>query len=171
MTNQPPWQRGGIAVSFVAMDTGLAIERDRVRRTTAEKINERIDSATIANIRRFATQPRDSIDRRIGKLNEEWDIDRVLETQAAALGMAGVILGVAVNRRWLLLSGTVLGFLLLHGLQGWCPPIPLLRRAGVRTRTEIDREKLALKYLRGDFDGADPAPPQRQRRRLGAIVG
>jgi hypothetical protein len=30
--------------------------------------------------------------------------------------------------------------------------VPLLRRAGVRTREEIDREKFALKFLRGDFD-------------------
>jgi len=34
---------------------------------------------------------------------------------------------------------------LQHGLQGWCPPLPLLRRLGIRTRGEIDREKYALK--------------------------
>lgn len=34
--------------------------------------------------------------------------------------------------------------LLQHGLQGWCPPLPVLRRLGVRTRGEIDREKYAL---------------------------
>ncbi|WP_407921819.1 hypothetical protein, partial [Corallococcus sp. AB049A] len=27
-------------------------------------------------------------------------------------------------------------FLLQHGLQGWCPPLPLLRRLGLRTRGE-----------------------------------
>jgi hypothetical protein len=28
---------------------------------------------------------------------------------------------------------------------GWCPPLPLLRRLGIRTRGEIDREKYALR--------------------------
>jgi hypothetical protein len=64
-----------------------------------------------------------------------------------------LVLGVTVNRKWLWLSGAVFGFLLLHGVQGWCPPVPVLRRLGIRTRGEIDREKYALKVLRGDFDG------------------
>src|SRR5438874_9255842 len=32
-----------------------------------------------------------------------------------------------------------------------CPPVPVLRRKGVRTRREIDAERYALKALRGDF--------------------
>jgi len=47
----------------------------------------------------------------------------------------------------------VLPMLLMHATQGWCPPVPVLRRFGVRTRHEIDAEKYALKILRGDFDG------------------
>lgn len=58
--------------------------------------------------------------------------------------LTGLVLGVTVNRRWLLLPGIVLPFLLQHGLQGWCPPLPVLRRLGGRTRGEIDREKYAL---------------------------
>jgi hypothetical protein len=53
----------------------------------------------------------------------------------------------------LVLTLAVLGFLLQHAVQGWCPPLALLRRLGVRTRREIDAEKYALKALRGDFDG------------------
>ena len=44
-------------------------------------------------------------------------------------------------------------FLLQHALQGWCPPLPLLRRLGVRTQAEIERERYALKAIRGDFAG------------------
>ena len=150
------------------MPTGLAIEYDRVRRNTADETNAKIDAETIAKIRHFATQPRREIDRRIDELNREWDIERTLETNASTLALAGIALGATVSRKWLLLSGTVLGFLLLHGIQGWCPPLPLLRRMGVRTRTEIDREKLALKYLRGDFQTTLPAA--RPHRRLGALV-
>jgi len=56
-----------------------------------------------------------------------------------------------INKRFLLLPGLVAGFLLQHALQGWCPPVPLFRRAGVRTAAEIERERYALKALRGDF--------------------
>jgi len=52
-----------------------------------------------------------------------------------------------------LLPTVVLSFLLLHAIQGWCPPVPVLRRLGIRTREEIDRERYALKALAGDFAG------------------
>lgn len=54
-------------------------------------------------------------------------------------------LGTFVNRRW---------FLLQHAVQGWCPPLPVFRRLGVRTAREIHEEILALKAMRGDFDPA-----------------
>jgi hypothetical protein len=73
------------------------------------------------------------------------DIERVLEVNASTLALSGLILGLTKNRKWLFLPGIVLPFLLQHGLQGWCPPLPLLRRFGIRTRGEIDREKYALK--------------------------
>jgi hypothetical protein len=41
----------------------------------------------------------------------------------------------------------------LHGTQGWYPMLPLFRRLGGRTRQEIDRERYAVKALRGDFSG------------------
>lgn len=150
------------------MSNALAIEADRVRRNTSDAVNEKIDSHTSANIRYYNGQPRTEIDRRIQELNREWDIERTLETNASILALAGLVLGTTVHRRWWLLSGTVLGFLLLHGIQGWCPPIPILRRLGVRTQMEIERERLALAYLRGDFE--DQLPPPRGRRRLGALV-
>jgi hypothetical protein len=68
-----------------------------------------------------------------------------------------VALGYAVDRRFLLLPAAVLTFFAQHALQGWCPPIPLFRRLGVRTAREIERERYAIKALRGDFDDI-PAP-------------
>ena len=69
----------------------------------------------------------------------------MLELNASTLALSGLVLDATVNKKWLLMPGVVLSFLLQHGLQGWCPPLPLLRRLGVRTRGEIDREKYALK--------------------------
>ena len=65
--------------------------------------------------------------------------------------LAGLALGIFVDRRFLVLPVAVAAFLLQHALQGWCPPLPLLRRLGVRTTAEIHQEILALRILRGDF--------------------
>ena len=67
----------------------------------------------------------------------------------------GVLLGATRGRKWFVLPLVVSGFLLQHALQGWCPPVPVLRRLGVRTRLEIERERYALKILRGDFEGVE----------------
>jgi hypothetical protein len=120
---------------------------DRVRSSTAAHVNEEIDLQTDINIQRYKGKSKAEILERIQMLDKEWDIERVLEVNASALGLSGLILGLTKNRKWLFLPGIVLPFLLQHGLQGWCPPLPLLRRLGIRTRGEIDREKYALKVL------------------------
>ncbi|MEY7848852.1 hypothetical protein AB7C87_06560 [Natrarchaeobius sp. A-rgal3] len=45
------------------------------------------------------------------------------------------------------MSAVIAAFLRQHALQGWCPPIPVLRRRGVRTRREIDTERRALEEI------------------------
>lgn len=132
------------------MSANETTELDRVRAHTNPDVLEIIDARIEERIRFYATQPKEAISERIQELDREWDIERFLQTNAAALALTGLLFGL-VRRKWLLLSGGVLGFLLQHAIQGWCPPIPLLRRMGVRTRGEIDREKYALKILRGDF--------------------
>jgi hypothetical protein len=68
------------------------------------------------------------------------------------------------------LSGAVLGFLLQHATQGWCPPVSVLRRRGVRTRREIEAERYALKALRGDFSGLPPDAPHNRITRVDAAL-
>jgi hypothetical protein len=131
---------------------------DRVRANTYEKINLRIDREIDARVREYAKKSSQEITRRIGELDREWDIERVLETNASVLAFTGLLLGVTQNRKWLILPGLVLPFLFQHAVQGWCPPLPILREMGVRTRQEIDREKYALKILRGDFHIAELIP-------------
>ena len=118
---------------------------DRVRRSTDIEVNRRIDRQTDGNIQSYSGLGRDAVLRRIEVLDREWDVERVLEVNAPMLALSGLVLGVTVNKKWLLLPAIVLSFLLQHGLQGWCPPLPILRRLGIRTRGEIDREKYALK--------------------------
>lgn len=132
--------------------------QDRVRKNTSAEINAEIDRETNARVGQFASQSKDEITRRIEELDGEWDMERLLETNAAALALSGVILSAAHSRKWLILPGVVTSFLLQHAIQGWCPPLPIFRRLGVRTRKEIDEERYALKVLRGDFDVVETSP-------------
>ncbi len=134
-------------------------EPDRVRANTVPEVVERIDEALERSIRFYATQPEQAISARIDELEREWDIERVLETNASALALTGAIFGLFSSRKWFLLTCGVMGFLMQHAIQGWCPPVPAFRRMGYRTRGEIDREKFALKALRGDFNNL----PKRDR--------
>jgi hypothetical protein len=119
-------------------------EGDRVRRSTSDQANQAIDRQTALDTRRYAQRSRAEIERRIEELDREWDVERVLEVNASSLAMTGLILGMTVNRKWLALPVVVMGFLFQHGVQGWCPPLPILRSIGFRTRGEIDREKYQL---------------------------
>ncbi len=123
----------------------------RVPQHTPDRYNAEIRRKTEANIARYAREGRGAIDRRLAELDQEWDIERVLEANAASVALVGVGLAALVNRKFLLLPALVGGFLLQHALQGWCPPVPLFRRLGVRTSAEINQERFALKSLRGDF--------------------
>jgi hypothetical protein len=131
---------------------GISMAGDRVRRNTANSVNLAIDEKIEANVKFYSTQTRDCITRRINQLDSEWDIERWLQMNASTIAFSGVVLSQLHSRKWLMLTATVLPFLFLHAVQGWCPPVPVMRRLGVRTREEIDREKYALKALRGDFD-------------------
>ncbi len=125
---------------------------DRVRENTSGEINRRIDNETIARVQEYAARSEADITHRIKELDREWDMERLLETNASMLALTGLVLGATHSRKWLIVPGVVLPFLFQHAVQGWCPPMPVFRRFGVRTRKEIDREKYALKVMRGDFD-------------------
>ncbi len=126
-------------------------EQDRVRASTSPHVLERLDRERMERVAALVGAPHSRITDRLAELDREWDTERVLEANASALMLLGVGLSVTRSRRWLLLSAVVPAFLLQHALQGWCPPLALLRRLGIRTRREIDAERTALKALRGDF--------------------
>ncbi len=130
----------------------LARSAARVPEHTPEQVNKQIREKTVGGIACFANSGELGITRRLNNLDSEWDVERVLETNAAAVSLAGIVLAATVSRKWLILPAVVGAFLLQHALQGWCPPLPVLRRLGFRTRSEIDAEKYALKAIRGDFE-------------------
>jgi hypothetical protein len=120
---------------------------DRVPRSTAPEINERIRRQTLSNLAKYRSASDAQINRRLDELKQEWDIERAIEANAASIALIGVILGAFASRRFLLLPAAVCLFLLQHALQGWCPPVPILRRLGFRTQPEIEAERLALRRM------------------------
>jgi hypothetical protein len=134
----------------------LSKTRDRVPSHTSRRVNQEIRQRTLMNVRKHAARGAADIERRLMDLDREWDIERALEANAATAALVGVGLAALVDRRFLLLPAAVAGFLLQHALQGWCPPVPILRRSGFRTAEEIATERYALKALRGDFNDFGP---------------
>lgn len=137
---------------------------DRVRSNTAPEINARIRQATVARLTTYAAQP-ERIPARLAELDREWDIERAIELNAAALMLMGTVFGVTRDRRWLALPAVVSGFLMQHAVQGWCPPVPVLRALGFRTADEINAERYALKLLQ-----ARPQVPNDAMRLLDAAT-
>ena len=125
----------------------------RVTENTTEKINQRIQWQIQGRVSSCAREGRAAIHQRLMELDEEWDIERTIEALASSFTLSGLILGLTANRRFLLFPVAVAGFLLQHSIQGWCPPIPVLRSLGFRTAEEIAQERYSLKFLRGDFRG------------------
>jgi len=131
---------------------------ERVERHTPPSVQRRIQAHARQRVHRLAGAPPHELTRRIEELQREWDIERWLETNAATVSLVGIALGSFVDRRWFALPAVVAGFLLQHAIEGWCPPLPLLRRLGVRTAAEINAEIVELRRLRGDFiDAAQDA--------------
>jgi hypothetical protein len=116
----------------------------RVEENTAPEVNDRIRLETEKNIVFYSTLDRAAIDRRLAELDREWNVERILETNAAGVTIASFVLGAVSSRKWFALSAFVGFFLMQHAVQGWCPPMPILRRLGFRTAREIERERHQL---------------------------
>ena len=132
------------------MNQSTSAEPNRVRANTAEEVNNRIDREIEESVRFYSGRSEGEVRRRIYELEREWDIERVLETMASCFSLTGIALGLTTSKRWFLFPTVVLSFLLMHAIQGWCPPVPVLRRLGVRTREEIECERYGLKALIGE---------------------
>src|SRR5436305_14889950 len=74
--------------------------KDRVRAHTSREVNRRIEEQTEHRVLQAATAADTAISRRIDELEEEWDMERFLETNASALAFAGIALGLAINKNF-----------------------------------------------------------------------
>lgn len=123
---------------------------ERVPTNTAASVNEQIHTQTQRRLAFYAAH-RDLIGERLEELDREWDIERMIETEAPTMTGLGMLMAAAFGRKWLVIPIFAQSMVLLHALQGWYPLLPMFRRMGFRTEREIAAERYALKALRGDF--------------------
>jgi hypothetical protein len=126
--------------------TQLPYTDQRVAKNTSPSINAKIQQDIRKSVSFYRSNP-ELISTRLRELDEEWDIERVLETNASSLIVTSSALGFAISRKFFAVPFIVGAFLLQHALQGWCPPLPILRRLGYRTTSEIQQERSALQNI------------------------
>ena len=125
---------------------------DRVQEATPESINAKIEKDTWTKVANYHNKSYEEITSRIKELEKEWDIERYLGVNMSTLALAGLATAALTKKNtWNVLPAVVLAFFFQHSVQGWCPPLPILRLLNIRTRKEIEQEKYALKIIRGDF--------------------
>lgn len=103
-----------------------------------QKMMERYVDTVLENLRSYAggRPPKPE-----AQLEEEWDLDRSLQAWAGSLTLASLVLGRWAGPGWRLLAAFVGANLLGRALYGWCPPVPVLRKLGVRSCEEIERQR------------------------------
>jgi hypothetical protein len=157
-------------MSDIEAQAAIPDTESRVEENASEEINRRIRRELEARVCYFAQRP-EEIDGRLEELDREWDLERLLEANAGVVSLLGLSFGV-LRGRWYLLSALAAAFLIQHAVAGWCPPVSLFRRLGIRTTHEIHHERYALKALRGDFENVrmegEQNPQERARRAIEA---
>ena len=124
----------------------IAETATRVERNTPDGINREHQAEIRDSLDYHRARPQE-IPARLAELDREWDIERALQANAAAVSLAGLGLAALVDRRLMVIPVAVAGFLMQHAIRGWCPPVPLLRRLGFRTAREICEERSGLQRL------------------------
>lgn len=103
------------------------------------------------NVASTVHQGPEAIEKRLGELDREWTIGRLVKVITSVGIFVGLGLAWYVNVAWLALP-ILLGLLLLqyafsrHSLLTY-----LFRPLGFRLGMEVEHERIALKALRGDF--------------------
>lgn len=128
------------------MKKTLPESQRRVKKNTRAIIKEDVKTEREERVQRLKRAGRGQIEKRLWELDHEWDIERTLQTNMG-LVLGATLVAATRNRAWLAMSGMVAAFFLQHSLQGWCPPLPIWRKAGVRTAHEIDEERTELQLL------------------------
>lgn len=134
---------------------------DRIREHTADDVNRRIEQEVEDAVRVYSGADPDVIARRIDKVEQEWDVDRALMLNLSVIALPFAVAGFFSDRRFLAMPLIQLGFLMVHATVGWCPPLPVFRHLGFRSRHEIEAELSALRGLKRGAGVSEMAPLRR----------
>lgn len=108
---------------------------DRIRRQSDPAVNRRIDRDTDIRILWYTRRSALEIRERLAELDREPDVEGTLTTGGPMVALAGAALGGHAGKQL----------------------VAVLRRLGVRTVREIDRERQALRSLLRGLAGLAPA--------------
>lgn len=128
----------------------LPSTKTKVNDHTPEHINQAIQKETEKKVQFYQNKESGAIVKRLNELEHEWDTERVLETNMATIALVSSLMALYGKKNWMLLSAAVSAFMIQHAVQGWCPPLTIIRRMGVRTAAEINQERVALQKLLKD---------------------
>ena len=117
--------------------------RDPIRDQTSDASNLRIDRTTRGAIDELPPLPA-AVRVRLAELDREWTVDRALMLGFAVAISVSATRALRGGRLASLILRAQLGFLAYHALKRWCPPLPILRRLGIRSDLEIAAERVAL---------------------------
>jgi hypothetical protein len=113
----------------------------------------RCDESLEEHVTRLADAGPAAIGERLAQIEEEWSVGRVAKVAAGALALGAAAAGLAGRRRTsALLAVTAGGCLCSYLLSRRSVVGDLLCHLGFRQGNEIERERLALRALRGDFE-------------------
>lgn len=93
----------------------------------------------------------ENLNQRLMELDQEVDLETYMQTETTSLVIAGIILSITVNKKWLILPLATSILSLANIVRGRNNPLTIFRKLGFRTRAEIEKERYALKAIRGDF--------------------
>ncbi len=124
---------------------------EKIENDSDSRIKEHIRDETSERLAQYENANPHDLTYRLVELDREWDVERVIEFAFSGAVLGGIALSKLSNRKWILFPCLAGGFMMQQILAGWCPPFLVLRRLGFRTAAEINRERMALKIMRGDF--------------------
>jgi len=119
----------------------------RVEFKCVPRANHKLQEDMKERVRGYENTDDRRLRARLRELDAEWDTERAFETGAAGLVVIGSALGLLHSRKWFLISAAAGALLLERTLRGWSPMQPLLVRCGVRTQTQIEAEKDAVRGI------------------------
>src|SRR6185295_9578190 len=94
--------------------TMLPSTTKRVIENTPDSMNESIRQQTHDRVARYTAAEPEVLEQRLRDLDQEWDIERYVETMAPSLTLVGLLLAATSSKKWLILPALVQGFFLQH---------------------------------------------------------